>query len=103
VGSPACKTGSTTGTTCGAVLAYNVTVNYAEGTVFGLTRTDICTQPGGSGGARRRGWPPHAGTHSTEVVSSSRISGTGSTPIPGPEGTARWPSSSTNGAVRSWR
>jgi hypothetical protein len=37
--------GSTTGTTCGTVLAYNVTVNYAEGTVFGLTRTDICTQP----------------------------------------------------------
>ena len=34
----ACKTGSTTGTTCGTVQAYNVTVNYAEGTVFGLTR-----------------------------------------------------------------
>jgi streptogrisin D len=51
VGSSACKTGSTTGTTCGTVLAYNVTVNYAEGTVFGLTRTDICTQPGDSGGA----------------------------------------------------
>jgi streptogrisin D len=51
VGSSACKTGSTTGTTCGTVLAYNVTVNYAEGTVFGLTRTNICTQPGDSGGA----------------------------------------------------
>ncbi|HZA85087.1 MAG TPA: S1 family peptidase [Actinomycetes bacterium] len=51
VNSPACKTGSTTGTTCGTVLAYNVTVRYAEGTVNGLTRTDICTQPGDSGGA----------------------------------------------------
>jgi streptogrisin D len=51
VGSSACKTGSTTGTTCGMVLAYNVTVNYAEGTVFGLTRTNVCTQPGDSGGA----------------------------------------------------
>jgi streptogrisin D len=51
VNSSACKTGSTTGTTCGTVLAYNVTVNYAEGTVFGLTRTNICTQPGDSGGA----------------------------------------------------
>jgi len=51
VGSSACKTGSTTGTTCGTVQAYNVTVNYAEGTVFGLTRTNICTQPGDSGGA----------------------------------------------------
>ena len=51
VGSSACKTGSTTGTTCGTVQAYNVTVNYAEGIVFGLTRTNICTQPGDSGGA----------------------------------------------------
>jgi streptogrisin D len=51
VGSTACKTGSTTGTTCGTVLQYNVTVNYAEGTVFGLTMTRICTQPGDSGGS----------------------------------------------------
>jgi streptogrisin D len=51
VGTTACKTGSTTGTTCGQVLAYNVTVRYAEGTVYGLTRTNICTQPGDSGGA----------------------------------------------------
>src|SRR5215212_9922212 len=49
VGSTACKTGSTTGTTCGTVQAYNVTVRYAEGTVSGLTRTNICTQPGDSG------------------------------------------------------
>jgi streptogrisin D len=51
VGAQACKTGSTTGTTCGKVQAYDVTVRYAEGTVFGLTRTTICTQPGDSGGA----------------------------------------------------
>jgi streptogrisin D len=51
VGTRACKTGSTTGTTCGNVQAYNVTVRYAEGTVYGLTRTSICTQPGDSGGA----------------------------------------------------
>jgi streptogrisin D len=51
VGTRACKTGSTTGTTCGPVQAYNVTVRYAEGTVYGLTRTGICTQPGDSGGA----------------------------------------------------
>jgi streptogrisin D len=51
VNTTACKTGSTTGTTCGQVLAYNVTVRYAEGTVYGLTRTNICTQPGDSGGA----------------------------------------------------
>jgi Alpha-lytic protease prodomain/Trypsin len=51
VNSMACKTGSTTGTTCGWVRAYNVTVRYAQGTVSGLTRTSICTQPGNSGGA----------------------------------------------------
>ena len=51
VNTNACKTGSTTGTTCGIVQAYNVTVRYAEGTVYGLTRTNICTQPGDSGGA----------------------------------------------------
>src|SRR4029450_11256420 len=147
VGTTACKTGSTTGTTCGQVLAYNVTVRYAEGTVYGLTRTNICTQPGDSGGAMYysdlaqgitsggtiggcgggfqsffqpaaealrvygvalvaggpggagagRGWPPQAGIHSTEVVSSSSTPGIGSTPIPGPRGTSRWPSRSTNG------
>jgi streptogrisin C len=46
VGVQACKTGSTTGTTCGPVLASNITERYAEGTVSGLTRTRICTQPG---------------------------------------------------------
>src|SRR4030095_4587195 len=51
VGTTACKTASTTGPTCGTVQAYNVTVRYAEGTVYGLTRTSICTQPGDSGGA----------------------------------------------------
>ncbi|HKE98483.1 MAG TPA: S1 family peptidase [Actinomycetes bacterium] len=49
-GSAACKTGSTTGTTCGTVLRTNVTVRYAEGTVYGLTETNLCTQPGDSGG-----------------------------------------------------
>ncbi|HEX8927999.1 MAG TPA: S1 family peptidase, partial [Actinomycetota bacterium] len=36
VNSTVCKTGSTTGTTCGRVLQYNTTVNYPQGTVFGL-------------------------------------------------------------------
>lgn len=50
VGSPVCKTGSTTGTTCGTVLRTGVTVRYAEGMVHGLTETDVCTQAGDSGG-----------------------------------------------------
>src|SRR5215211_644173 len=35
VGQSVCKTGSTTGTTCGTVQRTNVTVNYAEGAVYG--------------------------------------------------------------------
>jgi streptogrisin D len=71
VGSRACKTGSTTGTTCGTVQAYNVTVNYAEGTVFGLTRTNICTQPGDSGG------PMYAGNRAQGITSGGTIGGCG--------------------------
>lgn len=71
VNSSACKTGSTTGTTCGIVQAYNVTVNYAEGTVFGLTRTSICTQPGDSGGAM------YAGSLAQGITSGGTIGGCG--------------------------
>jgi streptogrisin D len=69
VGASACKTGSTTGTTCGTVQGYNVTVNYAEGTVFGLTRTNICTQPGDSGGAM------YAGSRAQGITSGGSIGG----------------------------
>jgi streptogrisin D len=69
VGSSACKTGSTTGTTCGTVQAYNVTVSYAEGTVYGLTRTNICTQPGDSGG------PLYAGSLAQGITSGGTIGG----------------------------
>lgn len=51
VGTYVCKTGSTTGTTCGSILDYNVTVNYPKGSVNGLIKTDVCTQAGDSGGA----------------------------------------------------
>ena len=69
VNSTACKTGSTTGTTCGTVQAYNVTVRYAEGTVSGLTRTTICTQPGDSGGAM------FAGSQAQGISSGGTIGG----------------------------
>jgi hypothetical protein len=51
VGERACRRGSTTGTFCGTVLALNATVNYAQGSVSGLIRTNICAQPGDSGGS----------------------------------------------------
>ena len=51
VGSSVCRSGSTTGTRCGLIQARNATVNYPEGTVTGLTRTDVCAEPGDSGGS----------------------------------------------------
>ena len=50
VGAAICRSGSTTGTQCGTILAKNQTVNYPEGTVTGLTRTDACAEGGDSGG-----------------------------------------------------
>jgi streptogrisin C len=50
VGAPICRSGSTSGTHCGTILARNQTVNYAEGAVTGLTRTDVCAEAGDSGG-----------------------------------------------------
>ncbi|WP_434743279.1 S1 family peptidase [Micromonospora sp. SH-82] len=51
VGSSICRSGSTTGARCGVVQAKNTTVNYPEGTVTGLTRTNVCAEPGDSGGS----------------------------------------------------
>ncbi|MEU7476089.1 S1 family peptidase [Lentzea sp. NPDC042327] len=51
VGASICRSGSTTGWHCGTVSAKNQTVNYQEGSVSGLTRTDVCAEPGDSGGS----------------------------------------------------
>jgi streptogrisin C len=51
VGASICRSGSTTGLHCGVIQAKNATVNYPEGTVTGLTRTDVCAEPGDSGGS----------------------------------------------------
>ncbi|GIF10377.1 S1 family peptidase [Actinoplanes teichomyceticus] len=50
VGAAICRSGSTTGTRCGTILAKNQTVRYPEGAVTGLTRTDVCAEGGDSGG-----------------------------------------------------
>jgi streptogrisin C len=50
VGASICRSGSTTGTHCGVIQAKNATVNYPEGAVTGLTRTDVCAEGGDSGG-----------------------------------------------------
>ncbi|MEQ4303118.1 S1 family peptidase [Plantactinospora sp. B6F1] len=51
VGSSICRFGATTGARCGTVEALNATVVYPEGTVTGLTRTNVCAEPGDSGGS----------------------------------------------------
>ncbi|RRO20717.1 trypsin-like serine protease [Saccharopolyspora rhizosphaerae] len=51
LGASICRSGSTTGWHCGAVLAKNQTVQYQQGTVSGLTRTNVCAEPGDSGGS----------------------------------------------------
>ncbi|MFE5338291.1 S1 family peptidase [Isoptericola sp. NPDC056573] len=51
VGAQVCRSGSTSGWHCGTVEALDVSVSYAEGTVDGLIRTDVCAEPGDSGGS----------------------------------------------------
>ncbi|MDK1472166.1 CAP domain-containing protein [Streptomyces sp. 549] len=51
VGQRVQRSGSTTGTHGGTVTSLNATVNYPEGRVHGLIRTNVCAQPGDSGGA----------------------------------------------------
>ena len=51
VGQAVERSGSTTGLHSGSVQATNATVNYAEGSVFGLIQTNVCAEGGDSGGA----------------------------------------------------
>ncbi|WP_369243060.1 S1 family peptidase [Streptomyces sp. R21] len=51
VGQSVCRRGATTGVRCGVVTALNVSVNYGSGAiVYGLIQTNICAEPGDSGG-----------------------------------------------------
>nr|WP_205862742.1 S1 family peptidase [Planosporangium thailandense] len=51
VGETVTRRGSTTGIRSGRVTALNATVNYAEGTVYGLIQTTVCAEGGDSGGS----------------------------------------------------
>lgn len=50
VGQSVLRSGSTTRLRSGMVMALNQTVRYAQGTVRGLVRTNVCAEPGDSGG-----------------------------------------------------
>ncbi|MEU0885227.1 S1 family peptidase [Lentzea sp. NPDC005914] len=66
IGAQICRSGSTTGWHCGTVGAYNQTVNYPQGTVRGLTRTNVCAEPGDSGGS----WVAGSGFGQAQGVTS---------------------------------
>ncbi|MEZ3181739.1 S1 family peptidase [Streptomyces pimonensis] len=72
VGQSICHVGRTTGYRCGTVQAVNVTVNYGEGTVYGLFRSTICSEPGDTGGPAFSG-----GTALGIIVGSSGNCGSG--------------------------
>jgi streptogrisin D len=81
VGQAVRRTGSTTGTRSGSVTGLNATVNYAQGSVFQMIRTNVCAEPGDSGG------PMYAGTVALGLTSggSGNCSSGGTTffqPVP---------------------
>ncbi|MCT2594419.1 S1 family peptidase [Streptomyces sp. N2-109] len=49
VGQSVCQVTRTTGMHCGTVTSLNATVRYPEGVVYGLIRTNLCSEPGASG------------------------------------------------------
>lgn len=51
IGAAICRSGRTSGASCGTLLNTNVTVNYAQGQVTGLSSTTACADPGDSGGS----------------------------------------------------
>jgi S1-C subfamily serine protease len=62
VGQAVTRAGSS-GVHTGRITALNATVNYADGTVYGLIRTSVCSEPGDSGG------PLFAGTAGVGLTS----------------------------------
>lgn len=50
-GASVCRSGSTTGWHCGLILQHDVSAVYPAGKIFELTRTNVCSENGDSGGA----------------------------------------------------
>ena len=81
VGQSVRRHGSTTGNRGGSVTGLNATVNYAQGSVYQMIRTNVCAEPGDSGG------PLYAGTVALGLTSggSGNCSSGGTTffqPVP---------------------
>ncbi|TDB76268.1 S1 family peptidase [Micromonospora sp. KC723] len=69
LGEAVCRGGYKTGVQCGTVHELDMTVNYPDGAVHGLFRTDICSESGDSGG------PVWRNTAALGIHSGSRSSG----------------------------
>ncbi|MDQ7803835.1 S1 family peptidase [Amycolatopsis sp. A133] len=76
-GSSVCKAGSTTGWTCGTIGAKNQSVRYSEGTVNGMTATNVRSAAGDSGGGFI------AGNYAQGILSGGNTSVTYFYPIAG--------------------
>ena len=46
-----CRSRSTTGWHCGTIQAKHASVRYPQGLITGVTQTDVCAEPGDSGGS----------------------------------------------------
>ncbi|MEU1280068.1 S1 family peptidase [Streptomyces sp. NPDC005805] len=65
VGSVVCKSGRTTGYSCGSVTAVGVSANTPSGAKWGQVQTNLCAEPGDSGG------PVTAGNRAVGLTGSS--------------------------------
>ncbi|MFD8558750.1 S1 family peptidase [Streptosporangium canum] len=50
-GASVCRSGSATGWHCGVIQQRNASITYPQGTVSEVTRTNVCAEPGDSGGS----------------------------------------------------
>lgn len=73
VGAAVCRSGSTTGWHCGTIQQLNATVTYSQGSVFQTIRTNVCAEPGDSGGSLVTS--PGSGTRVTALGLTSGGSG----------------------------
>lgn len=73
VGAAVCRSGSTTGWHCGSITALNTTVTYPQGSVGQMIRTNVCAEPGDSGGSLVTS--PGSGTRVTALGLTSGGSG----------------------------
>ncbi|WP_327392750.1 S1 family peptidase [Streptomyces sp. NBC_01186] len=72
VGTEICKSGRTTGQTCGPITAHDVTVTYADGTTLeGMSQARLATDHGDSGGPVYQ-MDPESGDH---VIAQGMVSG----------------------------